>query len=65
MRVSHDPRFITEVSAVALAVNFPFPLLLGFGPITASSEYIYTRRASITILLNVAEGSPEGMYNVV
>jgi len=56
-------RFLTDVGIFALA--FPIPLVLPFGAITVSWQWIYIRHVSIMIQLHVAEGSPDGKYKVL
>jgi len=57
--------FLIDASIIALAIAFHFPLQLPFGAIAASWKWIYIRGINIMIQLDVAEGSPDGMYKVV
>jgi len=58
-------RIIIYGGIFALVVAFPCPLQLPIGAISGSWKWIYIRGISIIIQLHVAEGSPQGKYEVV
>jgi hypothetical protein len=60
---NNKPQFMPAVTVFALPVDFPIPLGLPIGTIAASCDQMNIPVISIMIMLNVAEGSPEGTYN--